>query len=204
MLQDGGEVITCRPADLIEPEMDKLIEEFRQLAKDEKLQVAEHEIDDVLIYAQFPQVGLHFIKNRNNPDAFEPVPGTEPEPAPVATAAAVAAGGPEQYQVSVNGTNYDVIVSPGGEVTQVQPVSTTAAPSSSANVVEEVVAPMAGNVIEILVAVGEEVADNQPIVIIEAMKMETEIRAHQNGIVEGIHVSKGDAIQVNQPLISIV
>ena len=63
---------------------------------------------------------------------------------------------------------------------------------------------MAGNVIEILVAVGEEVADNQPIVIIEAMKMETEIRAHQNGIVEAIHVSKGDAIQVNQPLISIV
>ena len=204
VLQDGGEVITCRPADLIESEMDKLIEEFRQLAKDEKLQVAEHEIDDVLIYAQFPQVGLHFIKNRNNPDAFEPVPGTEPEPAPVATAATVAAGGPEQYQVSVNGTNYDVIVSPGGEVTQVQPVTTTAAPSSSANVVEEVVAPMAGNVIEILVAVGEEVADNQPIVIIEAMKMETEIRAHQNGIVEGIHVSKGDAIQVNQPLISIV
>ena len=62
---------------------------------------------------------------------------------------------------------------------------------------------MAGNVIEVLVEEGEEVTENQPIVIIEAMKMETEIRAHQNGIVEAIHVTKGDAVQVNQPLISI-
>lgn len=205
VLEDGGEVITCRPADLIESEMDKLTEEFRQLVKDEKLQVAENEIDDVLIYAQFPQVGLNFIKNRNNPDAFEPVPGTEPEPAPAPSAStSTVAGGPEQYQVSVNGTSYDVIVSPGGEVTQVQPASAAVvATPPSASLAEEIVAPMAGNVIEVLVNEGEAVIENQSVVIIEAMKMETEIRAHQNGTVAAIHVNKGDAVQVNQPLISI-
>ena len=205
VLEEGGEVITCRPADLIEAEMDKLTEEFRQLAKDENLQVAENEIDDVLIYAQFPQVGLNFLKNRNNPDAFEPVPGSEPEPVATPTApAAPSSGGPEQYQVSVNGTNYDVIVSPGGEATQVQPASAPAAPATPSSAAEEIVAPMAGNVIEILVGAGEAVTENQPVVIIEAMKMETEIRADRDGTVEAIHVNKGDAIQVNQPLISLV
>ena len=63
---------------------------------------------------------------------------------------------------------------------------------------------MAGNVIEILVGAGEAVTENQPVVIIEAMKMETEIRADRDGTVEAIHVNKGDAIQVNQPLISLV
>ena len=205
VLAEGGEVITCRPADLIESEMDKLTDEFRQLAKDENLQVAENEIDDVLIYAQFPQVGLNFLKNRNNPDAFEPVPGTEPEPAPAAPpAAAPSTGGPEQYQVSVNGTNYDVVVSPGGEVTQVQPAAAPATPSAPPTAAEEIVAPMAGNVIEVLVGAGESVTENQPVVIIEAMKMETEIRANRDGKVEAVFVNKGDAIQVNQPLISLV
>ena len=205
VLEEGGKVITCRPADLIEAEMDKLTEEFRQLAKDENLQVAENEIDDVLIYAQFPQVGLNFLKNRNNPDAFEPVPGNEPEPVAAPTApAAPSSGGPEQYQVSVNGTNYDVIVSPGGEVTQVQPASAPAAPATPSSAAEEIVAPMAGNVIEVLVGAGEAVTENQPVVIIEAMKMETEIRADRDGTVEAVHVNKGDAIQVNQPLLSLV
>lgn len=207
VLQEGAEVITCRPADLIEPEMDKLTEEFRQLVKEQNLQVAENEIDDVLIYAQFPQVGLNFIKNRNNPDAFEPVPGSEPEPpAAVASPAssAAAAQGPEQYQVTVNGTNYDVVVAAGGEVTQVQPATTNKAPAASPSAeLEEVMAPMAGNVIDVLVAEGEEVSENQLIVIIEAMKMETEIRASRDGTVADIHVKKGDAIQVNQSLISL-
>lgn len=205
VLEEGGEVISCRPADQIQPELEKLTDEFRQLAKDEKLQVAENEIDDVLIYAQFPQVGLHFIKNRNNPDAFEPAPGSQPEPAPVTPAAPPATtGGPEQYQVSVNGTQYDVIVSQGGEVSEVKPASVNPTPpSAGSTTVEDIVAPMAGNVLEVLVAEGDKILDNQPIVIIEAMKMETEIRAHQDGTVEAVLVSKGDAIQVNQPLISI-
>jgi len=208
VLKDGGKVITCRPADLIEPEMDKLTEEFRKLAKEGNMTVAENEIDDVLIYAQFPQVGLNFIKNRNNPAAFEPAPGSEPAPAAAAAPAAKAsaASGPEQYQVTVNGTSYDVVVSAGGEVTRLQPSSSApapaAAPAASADA-EDIVAPMAGSVIDILVNAGDSVEENEPVVIIEAMKMETEIRATRAGVVQSVHVNKGDAIQVNQPLVSL-
>ncbi len=203
VLAEGGEVITCRPADLIEAEMDKLTEEFRRLAKEENLVAGDNEIDDVLIYAQFPQVGLNFLKNRNNPDAFEPVPGIEPAPA-AAPAASAATGGPEQYQVTVNGTSYDVVVSAGGAVTGVQPAATASAPTAAPSAAsEEVTAPMAGSVIDILVHVGDSVEANQTVVIIEAMKMETEIRAKAAGKVLSVNVNKGDAIAVNQPLVSL-
>lgn len=204
VLQEGGEVITCRPADNIESEMDKLTEEFRKLAKQENLVAGENEIDDVLIYAQFPQVGLTFLKNRNNPDAFEPAPGTEPAPA-APVAAAAPAGGPEAYTVSVNGTAYNVTVTPGGEVADIQPAAAAAAPvaATADAVTQEIVAPMAGSVIDVLVNTGDTISDGQTLIIIEAMKMETEIRADSAGTVQAIHVNKGDPIQVNQPLISL-
>lgn len=209
VLAEGGEVITCRPADKIEAEMDKLTEEFRKLAKEENLIAGENEIDDVLIYAQFPQVGLNFLKNRNNPDAFEPAPqaASETASAPAAAAPAAApASGPEQFNVSVNGNSYDVIVSTGGQVTNVQPAANSApapAAAPAAANAHDVVAPMAGAVIDILVNPGEAVAENQLVLIIEAMKMETEIRASQAGTVQSVNVQKGDAVQVNQPLISL-
>jgi oxaloacetate decarboxylase alpha subunit len=206
VLEDGGEVITCRPADLIEAEMHKLTEEFRKLAKDEGIKVADQEIDDVLIYAQFPQVGLNFLKNRNNPDAFEPAPGSEPAPAPADTTAPAAAaeGAAEQFQVSVNGTSYDVVVTSAGAVTQIQPSADAAASAATAPAAgRDIVAPMAGTVIDVLVGDGDSVSDNQPVIIIEAMKMETEIRADQGGTVQAVLVKKGDAIKVSQPLLTI-
>jgi oxaloacetate decarboxylase alpha subunit len=204
VLQDGGEVITCRPADLIDAEMDKLTTEFRKLAKEENLSVAENEIDDVLIYAQFPQVGLHFLKNRNNPDAFEPAPGTEPEAASAPAASAAQSGEPESYTVSVNGTSYDVVVAAGsGAIEQVQPSAANAPSAATGGPAKDVLAPMAGSVIDVLVKVGDTVTSGQTLVVIEAMKMETEIRADQAGSIQSVHVSKGDAIAVNQPLVSI-
>jgi len=90
---EGADPITCRPADLIDNEMSTLTEELKKIAEDENIELAENLVDDVLIYAQFPQVGLEFLKNRNNPDAFEPHPDSAPEPAPAAPVAAT--GGTE-------------------------------------------------------------------------------------------------------------
>ena len=205
VLAEGGELITDRPADHLQPEMDKLTAEFRELAKQEGIRVADDEIDDVLIYAQFPQVGLHFLKHRDNPDAFEPPPGQEPEApaAPSAPAAATAAGGPESFRVQVNGKAYDVVVEPGGAISSAQPAAASPAPATPASTGEEIVGPMAGSVIDVLVGVGDRVEPNQVVAIIEAMKMETEIRANEGGTVQAVHVEKGDAIQVNQPLITL-
>ena len=212
----GDQPVTCRPADLIEPEVDKLTAELRDLAKEENIPLADNEIDDVLIYALFQQVGIHFLKNRGNPDAFEPAPGSEPEPTPEAAAPAAAPAAPvdsavESYRVSVNGTEYDVVVGPGNaDISQVKPV-TAAAPAATAAAAPtpataggtEIRAPLAGSVIEVLVSVGQQVADGDPVMIVEAMKMETEVRASTGGTVQSVAVKKGDAIAADQLLMTI-
>lgn len=209
VLGDGEEPITCRPADLLDDEMDKLTAEFRDLAKEQNIDVAEAEVDDVLIYALFPQVGLKFLKNRHNPDAFEPAPGSEPEAAPAAAPAtsAAPAGGPEAYQVEVNGVTYNVKVSPAGAVTSVAPASATptAAPAEPAPAAggESVNAPLSGNIHTIKVAVGQSVNPGDVVMILEAMKMETEVRASVGGTVAQILVKEGDTVQVGTALLSL-
>jgi oxaloacetate decarboxylase alpha subunit len=64
---DGNQAITCRPADLLIPEVDKLSDELQTLAKEKNITLADEAIDDVLTYALFPQIGLKFLENRNNP-----------------------------------------------------------------------------------------------------------------------------------------
>ncbi len=209
VLSEGEEPITCRPADLLEDEMDKLTAEFRGLAKEQGIEVAESEVDDVLIYALFPQVGLKFLKNRRNPDAFEPVPGTEAPAAPAAApAAAASTGGPEAYQVEVNGVTYNVKVSPAGAVSQITPAAAAAAPNpapapapSAAG--ENINAPLSGNIHTIKVHVGQHIEAGEVIMVLEAMKMETEVRATNGGTVAQILVKEGDTVQVGTPLLSL-
>jgi oxaloacetate decarboxylase alpha subunit len=204
---DGAEPITCRPADLIEPEITRLTGELKALAKEEDFNLGENEIDDVLIYALFQQIGIKFLKNRNNPDAFEPAPG-KPEPAPVASTPASSAAVPiatvESYQVTVNGTQYDVVVAPGsGDISQATPVASTTVAAAPVVTGTSINAPMTGNVIEVLVSVGQQVKNGDPVLVIEAMKMETEIRSNTSGTVQSISVSKGDSIRADQVLMTI-
>ncbi len=211
---EGKEPITCRPADLIEPEMTRLTSELETLAREESIKLSENKIDDVLTYALFHQVGINFLKNRDNPVAFEPAPGSEPEPeaAPTTTAplAAEQATAIENYRVSVNGTEYDVVVGPGNaDISQVVPATAvpeavqTPAPTTAGAPTSSVKAPLAGNVIEVLVSVGQQVNDGDPVLIIEAMKMETEIRSNSAGTVQSILVNKGDSITTDQDLINL-
>ncbi|MCH6565213.1 MAG: sodium-extruding oxaloacetate decarboxylase subunit alpha [Proteobacteria bacterium] len=207
---DGAEPITCRPADLIKPEMTRLTKELRALSKDEGFDLSENEIDDVLIYALFQQVGVNYLKNRNNPDAFEPVPGSQAEISTVAplTTATASDAIAESYQVIVNGTQYDVLVAPGsGDISHIAPAAGASAPVAAAPAPAgpgtSIKAPMAGNVIDILVSVGQQVADGDPMIVIEAMKMETEIRTDVSGSVQSIAVNRGDAIRADQVLMTI-
>ncbi len=209
---DGKNPVTCRPADLIESEMDKLGAELRSLAKEENIKLAQNEVDDVLIYALFQQVGINFLKNRGNADAFEPAPGSELEatPAPAASAAPAASeSAMESYRVSVNGTQYDVVVGPGNaDISQIATAATTSAPvvaetTPATSGGTEIRAPLAGSVIDILVEVGDQVNDGDPVMMVEAMKMETEIRASASGTIRSIAIKKGDAIQADQSLMTI-
>ncbi|HAJ86309.1 MAG TPA: oxaloacetate decarboxylase, partial [Pseudomonas sp.] len=96
---DGAEVITCRPADLLQPEMQRLTAELEGLAREKNIKLAEDVIDDVLTYALFPQIGLKFLENRGNPSAFEPAPTGSELPAREP-------GKPEVYTVEVNGKSF--------------------------------------------------------------------------------------------------
>lgn len=202
---EGGEAITCRPADLIEDEVDKLTAEFDQLVAEKGITVADDKIDDVLTYALFPQVGLKFLENRNNPDAFEPVPGSEPV-APVATAAAApAATGPEAYTVSVNGKAYNVTVSAGGEVQSVAPVAAAAPVTApvAAGESDPLPAPLAGTIFTIKVTEGQAVNAGDVVMVMEAMKMETDVRATCGGVIASIKVKEGDVVQVGDTLLTL-
>ncbi len=198
VLADGGECITCRPADMLSPEMDNLCQEFALLAEEHGIQVAENEIDDVLIYALFPQIGLKFLQNRDNPDAFEPAPGNGPEPAMAASIAA-GSGETESYHVVVNGSGYDVTVAPGGAVNSVTPTSAASAATDG----KVLVAPLSGNIFKINVKVGDRVAAGDIVMILEAMKMETEVRATSANTITSIMVKEGDVVHTGDPLLNL-
>ncbi len=213
---EGGKAITCRPADMIDDEMDKLVVEVKEKAKEEgiKLATGEQEIDDILTYALFPQIGLKFLQNRGDASAFEPVPTLESAQAataPAAKASASAAHDSGVYTVKVNGQAYVVEVAEGGDIAAISntaaPVATatTAAPvaSSGSSSGLTVDAPLAGNIFKIMVKPGEAVEANQIVVIMEAMKMETEIRSAHAGTVTEIAVREGDAVQVGDTLLTL-
>jgi len=199
---DGAEPITCRPADLLEPEMDRLEQELLEKAKAEGITLADAAIDDVLTVALFPQVGLKFLKNRGNPDAFEPAPGKEPAPAAQPAAPSAPAGGPETYAVKVDGKLFHVEVSSGGEVTQVAPAATATAPAPAAAGVT-LNAPLAGNIVRIDVKPGDAVKAGDVVLIMEAMKMETEVRAADDGTVSEVCVREGDSVAAGAVLLNL-
>jgi len=202
---EGADPITCRPADLLEDELDRLSEELAQIAGEKGIQLAdgEREIDDVLTYALFPQVGLRFLENRGNPEAFEPAP-TEADSELVTNAA-----GEEVYTVTVEGHAYVVAVRNGGEIAAIHPVGsgatapTAAAPAPATSDGTPVAAPLAGTICKLTVANGDTVARGDVIVILEAMKMETEVRAPRDGLISAIRVHVGDAVAVGDTLLSI-
>ena len=200
----GAKAITCRPADLLQPELDKLQEELSSLAKSESIRLADHQIDDVLTYALFPQVGLKFLKNRDNPAAFEPVPEIESaDSKKVPAKAKTAQSGPASYSVRVDGKVYEVDVAPSGELTSVKPVVSENIPGSASVTGSATLnAPLAGNIWKIVTKVGAEVKRGDVVIIMEAMKMETEVRAVSDGTVVNIHIAAGDAVNTGDVLIS--
>ena len=199
----GGQVITVRPADLLEAEMQSLEKELVDKAREEGVELSgrEQQIDDVLTYALFPQVGLKFLKNRNNPSAFEPVPtGKE-------TSTVIAPNGDAIYTVEVEGKSYTVTVNDGGDITGIVTINDSNidinSSSASAANATNIPAPLAGNIVKVLVQTGQSVQQGDKIIILEAMKMETDVTAPCAGIVQAISVREGDSVAVGDSLISI-
>jgi oxaloacetate decarboxylase alpha subunit len=194
----GAEPISCRPADLLDDEFIAQRTELQRVAAEEGFELESVE-DDTLTYALFPQVGLKFLKNRNNPEIFEPAPGVEP----VAIEGHSSAQG--VYAVEMNGGRYEVRVSNGGELSSITEThaAASAIPAAAVNVTHALSAPIAGDVYRVEVAVGDNVVEGDVIAVLDAMKMETEIRATAAGKVIDVAVKAGDSINVGQTLVTL-
>ena len=200
VLDEGVQAITCRPADNIKPELKSLYAELTDLARQNNFELTdgEGEIDDVLTYALFPQVGLKFLQNKGDPSAFEPIPtGKESK--------VFNDLGEETYTVKVDGTSYVISVAAGGDISTISAVDAAqVAPTS--NVLpsgEAVTAPLAGNVVKVLVETGQTVQEGESLIILEAMKMETSISAPKSGTVVDVKVKNGDSCSVGDALVSL-
>ncbi|WP_301391019.1 sodium-extruding oxaloacetate decarboxylase subunit alpha [Thalassolituus sp. UBA1965] len=199
---DGKEAITCRPADLIENELDKVIADVDKLAGEKGIELSADKIDDALTYAMFPQIAPKFLENRNNPDAFEPAPKGADE---------------DTFTVTVDGNEYVVKVDDGGDVTDLAPVngapmsfggdSGNAGAATSSPVAagggDPISAPLAGNVWKVLVQPGQAVNEGDVVIILEAMKMETEVRAPRAGTVGSVTATEGAAVKVGDTLYTL-
>ena len=182
--------ITCRPADLLPPEVETLSTELERVARQKSFDLAPDRIDDVLTYALFPQVAMKFFENRDNPEEFEAVPREEPAAAPTTSEEAAT------YEVRVNGKAFTVEVSASGEVTT-PPIRRPRVNGAA------VPAAMAGNIFKIVVPLGAHVEQGETVLVLEAMKMETEVVAPKAGTVTALHVAEGDAVTVGEALFDL-
>ena len=205
---EGAAPVTDRPADHIAPEMAKIEAEVAEQAKAKGVKLADNAVDDALIVALFPQIAWKFLENRNNPAAFEPAPtGNESavENKPVSKAAPTTSGS-AVYTVELEGKAFVVKVSEGGDISHVATTAPQAAPQAApapAPGGTPVTAPMAGNIWKVVATEGQTVAAGDVLFILEAMKMETEVKAAQAGTVRGICVKAGDAVAVGDTVITL-
>ncbi|QSA98948.1 sodium-extruding oxaloacetate decarboxylase subunit alpha [Methylococcus sp. EFPC2] len=202
---EGAEPITGRPADKLEPELDRLTEELKKQAADTGVKLSTSLVDDVLTYAMFPQVGWKFLQNRGNSAAFEPAPCPDAAAAPAAvvTAESAGPGGAKAYTVNVNGRSYQVEVAPGGAITSLTQASGSPVVPAPLSGGEEVKAPMAGHILRINVREGQVVEAGQVVVVMEAMKMETEVRVRNAGLVRSVRVKVTDTVSPNDVLVTV-
>jgi oxaloacetate decarboxylase alpha subunit len=205
VLGDGSPV-EGRPADYLDPEMEKHRRDAGARAECD---------EDVVSYALFPQVAKAYFEVRHDPAKLEaaraaqaPKPMAAPAPAPAEPADG-------NYSVTVDGRTFQVTVAeghaPGVSVQEVRtaPVARPAAPAAAPSPAvptaagTSVPAPMGGNVVKVLHGVGDSVAEGDVVIVLEAMKMEVEVSAPVAGKVVEVCVKEGQAVAPGAALVVI-
>ncbi|MGN5593135.1 sodium-extruding oxaloacetate decarboxylase subunit alpha [Stutzerimonas nitrititolerans] len=210
----GEEIVEVRPADLIPPELARLRKEIGELAKSE---------EDVLTYAMFPDIGRKFLEEREagtlTPEVLLPIPNGN------SGAAVGGEGVPTEFVIDVHGESYRIDITGVGvkgeskrhfflsidgmpEEVVFEPLNNFIGGASGgqrkqASAPGDVSTSMPGNVVDVLVKEGDTVKAGQPLLVSEAMKMETEIQAPIAGTVKAVHVAKGDRVNPGEVLIEI-
>ena len=187
-------VITCRPADLLSDDFQSVESDFKNVIAEKNIS-ADASVENILIYAMFPEIGLNFLENVDKPEFFESEPLDITE---LSDSSYLVTVDDQEYSVTLKADN-SVTINDGSQVNQV-----TSSPSVQAGTGEAILAPLGGNIFRVIVSEGESVAADSTILILEAMKMETEIKAPSAGVVGKIFVKPGDTVKPGTPLFEIV
>ena len=187
-------VITCRPADVLTDNFQSVEDEFKSVIAEKNI-AADASIENILIYAMFPEIGLNFIENSDNPDYFESEPLDITQ---LTDSSYLVTVEDQEYSVTLKADN-SVTINDGSQINQV-----VSNPSIEARAGEVIAAPLGGNIFRVIIAEGESVDADSTILILEAMKMETEIKAPSAGVVGKIFVKPGDMVKPGTPLFEIV
>lgn len=200
-------VVTCRPADLIEPEWNKMLEESKKNGGDGS-------DEDALTYAMFPNVAPKFFAERSKgPVDAETAFGAKKEDAVPKAESKASAGG--SYSITVNGASYNVTSDGKGNI-NVNGTSynvafgkpgaaPAASPAPSAPVVTggtSIPSPVAGTLLRYAVASGASVKRGDTVIVLESMKMELEVKAPADGVVT-FSVQPGTQVTAGQELGSV-
>jgi oxaloacetate decarboxylase alpha subunit len=187
-------VISCRPADLITDNYNEIAEAFNAALIEKDLQI-ESSDENVLTYAMFPEIGLAFLEHQSDPGFFE----TEP--------AEIIEQSDNAYLVSVDNKEYSVTVKRdnsieinGSSATSSDEKLPYAAQVGSGSIIN---APLGGNIFKVIAQEGQSIDHDATVLILEAMKMETEIKSPESGVVTKIFVKSGDSVKPGDPLFEI-
>ena len=187
-------VISCRPADLISDNYNEVVESFNSavIEKDLKIDCSD---ENILTYAMFPEIGLAFLEHQSDPDFFE----TEP--------ADILEQADSSYLVSIDDKEYSVVVKSnnsveinGSSVKSTNEQPSHAAQAGSGSIIN---APLGGNIFKLIAQEGQSLEPDATVLILEAMKMETEIKSPAAGVVTKIFVKPGDSVKPGDPLFEI-
>jgi len=194
--QLGKEVFKGNPVDILEPG----IPEAEKVLKENNIPVND---ENIFIVATCKDKGLNFLQGK----AVENIRYVEKEEKKAPAPAVSSDKGPENLIVTVDGKDYQVTVRPSGtavpQIQSVQPVQAPAASSAPAAGGETIDAPLSGLVLRIEKKTGDSVNSGDVVVVLEAMKMETEIKVGNDGKIGQIFVSSGDSVKEGQPLFEL-
>ena len=187
-------VITCRPADLLNEDFQSSAEDFKTAIADKSI-LAEASDENILIYVMFPEIGLNYLQNVDNLDYFE----SEPlEIKQLNDASYLVTVDDQEYSVTLKADN-SVTINDGSASK-----ATTPSPAASTGAGTIIEAPLGGNIFRLIVSEGESVPVDSTVLILEAMKMETEIKAPTAGVIGKIFVQPGDTVKPGTPLFEII
>jgi oxaloacetate decarboxylase alpha subunit len=187
-------VISCRPADLIGDNYNGIVDAFNAALRDKDLQVTASD-ENILTYAMFPEIGLAFFEHQSDSEFFEAEP------------AGIIEKSDQSYLVSIDHQEYSVTVKSDHsiDINGSSKKSGNEELSPLAQVGQGLIisAPLGGNIFKVIAQAGQSLEADATVLILEAMKMETEIKSPRVGTVTKIFVQSGDSVKPGDPLFEI-